>query len=676
MQNKGIPFIGVVVLLILMSSTSWGSETYLYRIDLTNRGGASPLVETGIEVLNVIPNDHALAELTLGQVTRLIRMGYRVDYEAPSLQQYSVIDETDDYYNYESVTNQLQDWANQYSDIAQLFDLGTTVQNHHVWGVKVSDNPVLEEDEIVCYYVGCHHGNEWISVEVPMFFLNFILESYGVNPDVTYWVDNREIWVIPVLNPDGYVNNIRYNANDVDLNRNYSFHWGEFAYNYGPYPFSEIETQAVRDLNLEHHFTVSHSYHSYGEVIIYPFVWTADYTPDDSLFQEISWAMFEPNGYQPWLHGIFHPHGGDHDDYLYAEQGVIAVTSELWSGPEFNPPSSLIINVCVENLPNDLYLLERAGGSQITGCITDSSTGEPLVAQCKILECWDPDEIYPRNSEPDFGRYRHLLTAGVYTFEVSREGYLTRTISNIEVVDGQPTEVDVALMPFDVQIALSPVNPPIVIPPAGGSFEYSVEIVNNSATAQIADVWIDLTVPSGITLDPFVLIRNLSMPPGWSNLRLLFQRVPGALPAGTYTMNACVGDYDSTLIMSADHFDVIKEGLETGDFAAWLAPLCLNGENSESVRLSDICQLAVDVTPNPFNLTTVLSFQLPVAGRVKLDIFDINGRRVGVGLTPTRQYPPGTHHILFDGSGLPAGIYLARLTAEDFSQVRKLVLMK
>jgi hypothetical protein len=80
--------------------------------------------------------------------------------------------------------------------------------------------------------------------------------------------------------------------------------------------------------------------------------------------------------------------------------------------------------------------------------------------------------------------------------------------------------------------------------------------------------------------------------------------------------------------------------------------------------------------PNPFNPTTMLSFQLPAAGRVKLDIFDIKGCRVGIGLEPTRQYPPGTHHILFDGSGLPSGIYLARLTAGDFSQVQKLVLMK
>jgi uncharacterized secreted protein with C-terminal beta-propeller domain len=84
--------------------------------------------------------------------------------------------------------------------------------------------------------------------------------------------------------------------------------------------------------------------------------------------------------------------------------------------------------------------------------------------------------------------------------------------------------------------------------------------------------------------------------------------------------------------------------------------------------------------PNPFNPTTVLSFDLPVAGLVKLEVFDINGRPImsGSGTTPTTEtwFSAGTHQIPFDGSGLPSGIYLARLTAGDWSAAQKLVLMK
>jgi len=80
--------------------------------------------------------------------------------------------------------------------------------------------------------------------------------------------------------------------------------------------------------------------------------------------------------------------------------------------------------------------------------------------------------------------------------------------------------------------------------------------------------------------------------------------------------------------------------------------------------------------PNPFNPSTTISFQLPVAGFVKLEIFDVNGCRVGVGLEPTRWYPPGHHEITFDGSHLSAGIYFARLTVGDFQQTQKMVLIK
>ena len=85
--------------------------------------------------------------------------------------------------------------------------------------------------------------------------------------------------------------------------------------------------------------------------------------------------------------------------------------------------------------------------------------------------------------------------------------------------------------------------------------------------------------------------------------------------------------------------------------------------------------------PNPFNPTTTLTFTLPVAGMVKIEVFDINGRTVGarhaVPLHNAGQwYPLGTHSVLFDGSGLSSGVYLARLSAGDFTQTQKLVLLK
>jgi len=108
----------------------------------------------------------------------------------------------------------------------------------------------------------------------------------------------------------------------------------------------------VRDLNFEHHFTTAHSYHSYGEVILYPFAWAHQHpSPDNLFFLEISNAMAALNGYEPHVMGYGYFAGGEHGDYLYGEKGVMSLTTELWSGPGYNPPSSQIEEVCLANLP-------------------------------------------------------------------------------------------------------------------------------------------------------------------------------------------------------------------------------------------------------------------------------------------------------------------------------------
>ncbi|MBW1954043.1 MAG: T9SS type A sorting domain-containing protein [Deltaproteobacteria bacterium] len=88
-----------------------------------------------------------------------------------------------------------------------------------------------------------------------------------------------------------------------------------------------------------------------------------------------------------------------------------------------------------------------------------------------------------------------------------------------------------------------------------------------------------------------------------------------------------------------------------------------------------LCQ----VYPNPFNPTTTISFQLPEAGLVKLEIFDVNGCAVGARHAVPLQkwwYPAGTHQITFDGTGLPSGIYIYRLQAGDLTASGKMILLK
>ncbi|NIA31675.1 MAG: hypothetical protein GWP06_17420, partial [Actinobacteria bacterium] len=171
------------------------------------------------------------------------------------------------------------------------------------------------------------HAREIIVPEVTMYFMHYLIDNYGTDPYVTHLVNNREIWIIPTMNPDGheYVftghievaihytpsdpiwwrKNMRDNNNTgvfewgfdgVDLNRNFGFNWGYDNSGSSPDPerstyrgesaFSEPETQAIRDFVSKHHFVVSLSYHSYGRMWLYPWGYAKlnPPEPDSSTF--------------------------------------------------------------------------------------------------------------------------------------------------------------------------------------------------------------------------------------------------------------------------------------------------------------------------------------------------------------------------------------------------------
>jgi hypothetical protein len=120
----------------------------------------------------------------------------------------------------------------------------------------------------------------------------------------------------------------------VDLNRNYPVSWENAVSDpaspvyRGLTPFSEPETQALRDLVLAHNFTHALSFHSGIEIIIYPWGHTADPTPDDAKFVEIAQGLSNITGGLPYvtptvMYGLW-------DDWMYSEADVLALTCEIF----------------------------------------------------------------------------------------------------------------------------------------------------------------------------------------------------------------------------------------------------------------------------------------------------------------------------------------------------------
>lgn len=298
-----------------------------------------------------------------------------------------------DFHSYWETEQELMALEQNHPDLAKLYDLGDSLEGRNIYALKISDNVGSEEEEAEALFLGCHHAREWIAVEVPLYLAKHLLEQYGSDPKVKTLVDNAEIWIVPIVNPDGleysihgyryWRKNRRFNADGsygVDLNRNYGYNWGlddegsspdpNSAVYRGPAPFSEPETQIIRDLVGAHDFESLVSYHNYSQIIIYPWGYTHELSPDADLMGALARNMavlMEPvNGrwYVPGPASTLYLTNGDTSDWAYGTHGIPSFTLEL---PPNNQAEGGFYNaeediqpIVAENLPAALYLIDWA----------------------------------------------------------------------------------------------------------------------------------------------------------------------------------------------------------------------------------------------------------------------------------------------------------------------------
>lgn len=292
------------------------------------------------------------------------------------------------YHTYAEIDKELHDLQVAFPQIAKVFDLGQSHEERKIWAIKISDNVSVEEDEPEILFMGGHHAREWISVDVPFLLAKYLLENYSADASITNYVDQGEIWIIPLLNPDGHQHSVtanrlwrknRKNNGDgtfgVDLNRNYSFQWGgpgssgdTFSEIYrGPEPFSEPETKTIRDFMNQHDFVAMVSYHSYSQLVLYPWGYTSSAAPDEVLLDHLANTMSDSiltvhgKMYIAQQSSDLYLASGDATDWLYGETRVPSYTIELRptsAFPGFQLPESEIQPTFEENLPAALFLIK------------------------------------------------------------------------------------------------------------------------------------------------------------------------------------------------------------------------------------------------------------------------------------------------------------------------------
>ncbi|MCU0344153.1 MAG: immune inhibitor A, partial [Ignavibacterium sp.] len=450
--------------------------------------------------------------------------------------------------------------------ITTKVSIGNTVESRPIYMVKFSDNPDVDEAEPEILYTALHHAREPQSMMQMIYFMYYLLENYSTDPSVQYIVNNRELYFIPVVNPDGYEYNRITNPNGggmwrknrknngssygVDLNRNYGpyAYWNApnggsstdpFSDTYrGTTPFSEPETNSLKNFLATRYFKNALNYHTYSNLLIYPYGALEQETPDSAIFREFARDMTSYNGYSYGTdqQTVGYSTRGNSDDYFYdgdilLNHGkIFAMTPEVGS-TGFWPSQAEIFPLAIENLMPNLYYAYVAG--EYVSAIN------PYFSQQYFNPGDDVELIIPQL------RNKGLSDASNVSLSLSSDNPLiTITSDSINAGNIQArTTMDINQnLSFTIQSTMSA--------------DVSVKMLlttSSSGTAMFTDTLSFITgtpvlVFADTTNDPSLLWNITSIPstPKWESTNLTFHSPPSSFT------DSKTGDYvsDATVTMS------------------------------------------------------------------------------------------------------------------------------
>ncbi len=296
------------------------------------------------------------------------------------------------YYTYSEAYDAISSLHGNFPSLVSApFSIGTSWEGRDIWAIRVGADSSLHKP--VFWLNNAIHAREPGGVSVGIGFVDFLTRMYGRSPEITYLMDNRTFYYIPVTNPDGYTynevsdgywrKNKRDNNNDgqftedqdgVDLNRNFSYMWGADDYGSspnpssdiyrGPAPFSEPETQAYRDFFNSVQPSVAIDMHTYSNLILWPWGYTSTPTPEDTIYRFYAWRMFRHNAYQSYQSYELYPTNGTTDDWIHGatDEHPLALGWTFEVGESFwQPDTNIIVEQIGENVFPLLDLLKASG---------------------------------------------------------------------------------------------------------------------------------------------------------------------------------------------------------------------------------------------------------------------------------------------------------------------------
>ncbi|MGW0504645.1 M14 family zinc carboxypeptidase [Micromonospora sp. NPDC003241] len=325
------------------------------------------------------------------------------------------------YHDYAEMTAVVNQVVADHPSIARKVSIGSSYEGRDLVAVKISDNVATDENEPEILFNAQQHAREHLTVEMAIYLLNLFTDNYGSDSRITSLVNNREIWIVPTVNPDGseydiatgsyrsWRKNRQPNSGSsyvgTDLNRNWSYNFGccggssgstsSDTYR-GPSAFSAPETQALRNfvnsrvVGGVQQIKANIDFHTYSELVLWPYGYTTSNTATGmnadqyNTFATIGQQMAATNGFTPQQSSDLYITDGSSIDWMWATHGIWAYTFELYpgsaSGGGFYPPDEVIPAQTSRNREAVLILSEyadcpyRAIGKQSQYCGGGSGT--------------------------------------------------------------------------------------------------------------------------------------------------------------------------------------------------------------------------------------------------------------------------------------------------------------
>jgi len=451
----------LICLLVLFVSLQAATEYYL-EIDLTGK----PDIEKLSRIISIhkfsdgkllaYANENELAKLADSGFTYRILPHPSEGYIAEMATTKEQMRDWDYYPTYDTYIDIMDQFAADYPDICEVFSIGQSTEGRELLVAHIGDDLGSFDNEPEFYYMGQIHGNELVTSILMLHLIDDLLQSYGSDPRINNIIDEIDIYINPLDNPDGLYaggNNTvngatRSNANSVDLNRNFP------CFEDGPHPDGneyQVETLLQMDFAAEHNFVMSANLHSGAEVVNYPWdTWSTLHTDDDwwqmisHTYADVAQATSPASYFNGFNDGItngyqWYTTAGNHQDYMNWYEHCREITLE------FSDVQMLNANQLLDHYDWNRESLLRYMEESLFGIrgIVNNAGWFPQSSMITILDHdMDHSEVY---SDQTSENYHRPIYPGTYDMQFSSWGFASQIISDVTVALDNIVEVSTTL---------------------------------------------------------------------------------------------------------------------------------------------------------------------------------------------------------------------------------------